>query len=81
MSSVPHLSMAHPTVRTGRALLAAGLVASALSGCAIWPKALTFGGGQEEVAAAPAEPDLPTEVRGGFDEDVVSTIGAEVGRP
>ena len=34
----------------------------------------------EAAAAAPAEPDLPTEVRGGFDEDVVSTIGAQVGR-
>ena len=31
-------------------------------------------------AAQPSEPDLPTEVRGGFDEDVVTTIRAQVSR-
>jgi len=30
--------------------------------------------------AQPASPDLPSEVRGGFDEDVVATIGAQLGR-
>jgi len=59
MSSVPHLSMAHPTVRTGRALLAAGLVASALSGCAIWPKALTWGSDDTPPPAPAAQPVTP----------------------
>jgi len=31
-------------------------------------------------AAQPAEPDLPTEVRGGFEEDVVASIRAQVSR-
>jgi hypothetical protein len=34
----------------------------------------------DAAAAQPSEPDLPTEVRGGFDEDVVASIAAEVGR-
>lgn len=43
MSSVPYLPMVSPTLRACRTLLAGGLLASALSGCAIWPKALTWG--------------------------------------
>lgn len=35
---------------------------------------------RESAAAEPVEPDLPTEVRGGFDEDVVAGIGAQVSR-
>jgi len=41
------------TAWTGRTLLAAGLLASALSGCAIWPKALMRVGLLTE-ATAPA---------------------------
>ena len=35
---------------------------------------------RESAAAEPVEPDLPTEVQGGFDEDVVAGIGAQVSR-
>ena len=35
---------------------------------------------RESAAAQPVEPDLPTEVPGGFDPDVVAAIGAETGR-
>ena len=34
----------------------------------------------DSAAAPPATPDLPSEVPGSFDEDVVATIGAEVSR-
>jgi len=54
--------MAHPTVRTGRALLAAGLVASTLSGCAIWPKALTWGSDDTPPPAPAAQPVTPPPV-------------------
>jgi cell division septation protein DedD len=68
MSSVPHLPMAPHTLRTGRTLLAAGLLASALSGCAIWPKALTWGSDDappppaaQAVAPPPAPPVVAEE--------------------
>ena len=35
---------------------------------------------RESAAAESVEPDLPTEVPGGFDPDVVAAIGAETGR-
>jgi cell division septation protein DedD len=53
MSSVSHLSLPHPALRTGRALIATGLLAGALSGCAIWPKALTWGSGDAASRPAP----------------------------
>ena len=59
MSSVPHLPLAPHPLRTGRTLLAAGLMASALSGCAIWPKALTWGGADTSTPTAAAEPLTP----------------------
>lgn len=59
MSSVPHLPLAPHPLRTGRTLLAAGLMASALSGCAIWPKALTWGGSATSTPTAAAEPLTP----------------------
>ena len=59
MSSVPHLPLAPHPLRTGRTLLAAGLMASALSGCAIWPKALTWGGSDTSTPTAAAEPLTP----------------------
>ena len=34
----------------------------------------------DAAGAQPSEPDLPTEVRGSFDEDVVASIGAQVSR-
>ncbi|MDH4451174.1 MAG: SPOR domain-containing protein [Rhodoferax sp.] len=43
MSSVPHLASVTPLLRTIRFVLMSGLLASALTGCAIWPKALTWG--------------------------------------
>lgn len=43
MSSVSHLPLVSHPLRTGRALLAAGLLTSLLSACSIWPKALTWG--------------------------------------
>ena len=59
MSSVPHLPLAPHSLRTGRTLLAAGLMASALSGCAIWPKALTWGGADTSTPTAAVEPLTP----------------------
>ncbi len=59
MSSVPHLPLAPHPLRTGRTLLAAGLMASALSGCAIWPKALTWGGADTSTPTAASEPLTP----------------------
>ncbi|CAM8628948.1 Sporulation-like domain containing protein [Comamonadaceae bacterium] len=68
MSSVPHLPMATHPLRTGRTLLAAGLLASALSGCSIWPKALTWGSDDappqpaaQPVAPPPAPPVVVEE--------------------
>lgn len=68
MSSVPHLPMAPHPLRTGRTLLAAGLLASALSGCSIWPKALTWGSDDappppaaQPVAPPPAPPVVVEE--------------------
>nr|WP_315465892.1 SPOR domain-containing protein [uncultured Rhodoferax sp.] len=59
MSSVPHLPMAPHPLRTGRTLLATGLLVSALSGCAIWPKALTWSPKSKQSPAPAAQPVSP----------------------
>ncbi|WP_296509559.1 SPOR domain-containing protein [Rhodoferax sp.] len=60
MSSVHHLPLPSNSLRAARAVLAAGVVAGALSGCAIWPKALTWGGNDAPAPApAAAEPLAP----------------------
>lgn len=58
MSSVSHLPLVSHPLRTGRTLLAAGLLTSLLSGCSIWPKALTWGSdeAQPPLTAQAVEP-------------------------
>jgi len=66
-----------PQPDDARALLTA--LANAVRGGLASPRPLETVIG-DAAAAQPSEPDLPTEVRGGFDEDVVASIAAEVGR-
>lgn len=59
MSSVPHLPMVPHPLRAGRTLLTASLLASVLSGCSIWPKALTWGSSDDAPPPPAAQPVAP----------------------